>query len=164
MIIAQRTFDSVCSLSLTGLRSHHRQQRACCRPAGEGAAPVEYVRVCSTYGAGFFYLPGTESCLRIGGRVRADYLYSSRSPAQPGRTGFRARGRLNIDHRTMTAYGLLRTYIRYEIDRNSGVFAGTGEISTNPKIQQAFIQFGRPHRRPRHVVLHRSESAGAELR
>src|SRR5687768_3293680 len=24
------------------------------------AAAVEYVRVCSTYGAGFFYIPGTE--------------------------------------------------------------------------------------------------------
>ncbi|RDI55057.1 porin, partial [Microvirga subterranea] len=30
------------------------------------AAPVEYVRVCSTYGAGFFYIPGTETCLRVG--------------------------------------------------------------------------------------------------
>ena len=39
------------------------------------AAPVEYVRVCSTYGAGFFYVPGTDSCLRISGRLRADYRY-----------------------------------------------------------------------------------------
>src|SRR3712207_8161153 len=35
----------------------------------------EYVRVCSTYGAGFFYVPGTDSCLRISGRLRADYRY-----------------------------------------------------------------------------------------
>jgi len=27
------------------------------------AAPVEYVRVCSTYGSGFFYVPGSDSCL-----------------------------------------------------------------------------------------------------
>ena len=42
------------------------------------AAPVavDYVRVCSTYGAGFFYIPGSsDTCLRIGGRVRADVLY-----------------------------------------------------------------------------------------
>jgi hypothetical protein len=26
------------------------------------AAPVEYVRVCSLYGAGFFYIPGTDTC------------------------------------------------------------------------------------------------------
>jgi hypothetical protein len=26
------------------------------------AAPVEYVRICSLYGAGFFYIPGTDTC------------------------------------------------------------------------------------------------------
>ena len=34
--------------------------------------PVEYVRVCDAYGAGFFYIPGTETCLKIGGYVRYD--------------------------------------------------------------------------------------------
>jgi len=33
------------------------------------AAPIEYVRICDAYGAGFFYIPGTETCLRIGGLV-----------------------------------------------------------------------------------------------
>ena len=35
--------------------------------------PVEYVRVCDMYGAGYFYIPGTETCLRISGQVRIDY-------------------------------------------------------------------------------------------
>ena len=39
------------------------------------AAPVEYVRVCDAYGAGFFYIPGTQTCLRVGGRIRADYAF-----------------------------------------------------------------------------------------
>jgi len=39
------------------------------------SAPVEYVKVCSAYGAGFFFIPGTDTCLKIGGRVRADYNY-----------------------------------------------------------------------------------------
>ena len=108
----------------------------------KAATSVEYVRVCTSYGEGFFYVPGTDSCLRIGGRMRADYLYVEPFTRDQDAIGFRARGRLNIDHRTMTAYGQLRTYIRYEIDRNTGVFAGTGQVSTNPKIQQAFIQFG----------------------
>lgn len=34
--------------------------------------PAEYVRVCDTYGTGYFYIPGTETCLRIGGYVRYD--------------------------------------------------------------------------------------------
>ncbi|SFK09814.1 porin [Methylocapsa palsarum] len=33
------------------------------------AAPIEYVRICDAYGAGFFYIPGTETCLKIGGQV-----------------------------------------------------------------------------------------------
>ena len=34
--------------------------------------PAEYVRVCDTYGTGYFYIPGTETCLRIGGYLRYD--------------------------------------------------------------------------------------------
>lgn len=29
------------------------------------AQPVEYVRVCDTYGAGYFYIPGTDKCIRV---------------------------------------------------------------------------------------------------
>ncbi|WP_210485871.1 porin [Microvirga antarctica] len=107
------------------------------------AAPVEYVRVCSTYGAGFFYLPGTETCLRVGGRVRADYLYNSPLTRQADSVGFRARGRIQLDARTATAYGLLRSVVRFEITRSSATpFGNTGTIGTAPNVAQAFIQFG----------------------
>ena len=35
------------------------------------AAPVQYVKICDAYGAGFFYIPGTDTCLRVGGQVVA---------------------------------------------------------------------------------------------
>ena len=38
------------------------------------AEPVEYVKVCETYGAGFWYIPGTDTCLRVGGYVRFETL------------------------------------------------------------------------------------------
>ncbi|MBD2748589.1 porin [Microvirga sp. BT688] len=103
------------------------------------AAPVEYVRICSTYGTGFFYIPGTETCLRVSGRVRAEYLYLEPDDRADDMIGFRARGRLNLDTRTATAYGLLRTYLRMEMTRNTGAY---GDSSTSPNIAQAFIQFG----------------------
>jgi hypothetical protein len=108
------------------------------------AAPVEYVRVCSTYGAGFFYIPGTETCLRVGGRVRADYLYGEPLDRSDDAVGFRARGRIQLDARTATAYGLLRTFVRFEITRSSGTpFNGDdGVIRTSPDVAQAFVQFG----------------------
>ena len=34
--------------------------------------PMEYVRICDTYGAGFYYIPGTETCLKVSGYVRYD--------------------------------------------------------------------------------------------
>jgi hypothetical protein len=103
------------------------------------AAAVEYVRVCSTYGAGFFYLPGTETCLRVGGRVRAEYRYLEPQLREDASIGFRTRGRLNIDARTATAYGLLRTFVRMEMTRDTGVY---GSGSTTSDIESAFVQFG----------------------
>ena len=32
--------------------------------------PMEYVKVCDAYGTGFFYIPGTETCLKVGGSLR----------------------------------------------------------------------------------------------
>jgi hypothetical protein len=34
------------------------------------AEPVKYIRMCETYSTGFWYIPGTDTCLRIGGYVR----------------------------------------------------------------------------------------------
>jgi Porin subfamily len=41
------------------------------------AEPVDYVRVCDAFGAGFYYIPGTDTCLRIGGYVRFQVEYGS---------------------------------------------------------------------------------------
>ena len=40
------------------------------------AKAVEYVRICSLYGAGFFYIPGTDTCIKIGGYLRADTTFN----------------------------------------------------------------------------------------
>src|SRR5919205_3691881 len=39
-------------------------------PAAPAPEPVEYVRVCKAFGEGFFVMPGTDTCLKIGGFVR----------------------------------------------------------------------------------------------
>src|SRR5579859_5461623 len=36
------------------------------------AKAVEYVRICSLYGAGFWYIPGTDTCIKLGGYLRMD--------------------------------------------------------------------------------------------
>ncbi|WP_102063729.1 porin [Pseudovibrio sp. Tun.PSC04-5.I4] len=37
------------------------------------AEPVNYVKACDAFGAGFFQLPGKETCVKIGGRIRVNY-------------------------------------------------------------------------------------------
>src|SRR5437763_11912571 len=41
------------------------------------AKPVEYVKICSIYGAGFFYIPGTDTCIKIGGWIRDEYAFKT---------------------------------------------------------------------------------------
>ncbi len=88
------------------------------------AAPVEYIKVCSLYGAGFFYIPGTDTCLKIGGYLRADHIYGmgnaagyymAQPAAQETRTSgdmysYRARMNLTVDFRTQSDYGTIRAY------------------------------------------------------
>ena len=106
------------------------------------SAPVEYVRVCDAYGAGFFYIPGTDTCLRISGALRAEYTVRGSAPTNNlfafgrnlgGQTYnrdlgvFRARAFLNADARTQTAYGTVRAYVSYRVTTESttpGPFGG----------------------------------------
>ncbi|MCP4615503.1 MAG: porin [Bradyrhizobium sp.] len=87
------------------------------------AKAVEYVKVCSLYGAGFFYIPGTDTCIKLGGYLRVDTTFNGGiydAPAWAGDFGqgnryrdyFEARSRmaLTIDTRTATEYGVVRTF------------------------------------------------------
>jgi len=108
------------------------------------AAPVEYVRVCSAYGAGFFYIPGTDTCLRIAGRALFEYNIEKQYTKNSDPTGFRSLGRLQLDSRTQTAYGTLRAFVRLEIARRTGEFiSGTQQRRGEAEIATGFDFFGR---------------------
>ena len=34
------------------------------------AMPVQYAKICSLYGDGFYYIPGTDTCIKLGGYLR----------------------------------------------------------------------------------------------
>jgi Porin subfamily len=87
------------------------------------AKAVEYVRICSLYGAGFYYIPGTDTCIKIGGYLRADLTVNGGNGGQPylgggGAIGERYRNEYNdysrlaltVDTRTATEYGVVRTF------------------------------------------------------
>jgi Porin subfamily len=113
------------------------------------AVPIEYVRVCTAYGAGFFYIPGTDTCLRVSGRARFEGGYMTAATRQAGTNagdtaGYQARLRFNLDARTQTAYGTLRAFVRLDAGSRTG-YANSG---TQQRIGQAYAavgtdQFGR---------------------
>ena len=99
------------------------------------AEPMEYVKVCDMYGAGFFYIPGTETCMNINGYVRSTYTHgeldakiefkersvtggpvTSRSSYRTAEntSSWTVRGRLNFDVRNETEYGTLRSELRLQ--------------------------------------------------
>ncbi len=114
-------------------------------PGAPGA--VDYVRVCDAYGMGYFYVPGTETCLRLSGRVRADtYVWGNdKGYADGSGWGTRttnglsteARGYLYMDARTNTEFGELRTYTEMYTTIASGD-SGSQEVT----LENAYVQFG----------------------
>ena len=126
------------------------------------AAPVDYVRVCDWVGGGgYFYIPGTDTCVKLGGLARAEFGYVEPdryftpnsfgtlagvaangganiasgnfvNGRQRNSVGLFARGALQVDARTQTAYGLLRANARVQADRATGNYNGAfSGASTN---------------------------------
>jgi len=97
------------------------------------AKPVSYVKICPQYGPGFYYIPGTDICLKVGGLVFAEagfYATGAITTLSNGGTwgrddnalSWRTRGYIALDARQNTAYGTLRSYI----------LGGFQQVSTGP--------------------------------
>ena len=114
------------------------------------AKPVQYVKICSLYGVGFYYIPGTDMCLKIGGWVRAEYAYGDngnmtgafqRPTSTTGRTNnstWRARGYITADARNQTEYGTVRGYLAVGLSTSN---VGTDSAANTFSANRAFIQW-----------------------
>ncbi len=112
------------------------------------AKPVQYVKICSLYGAGFYYIPGTDTCIKIGGWVRQYIGVNSNGNLTNGNLGslntntlgsnngwtWKARGYITADARTQTEFGTLRGYI--DVGGSTQGSAGNSVFNSN----RAFIQ------------------------
>ncbi|MBB3594168.1 hypothetical protein FHX08_004571 [Rhizobium sp. BK529] len=68
--------------------------------------PVEYVRVCDAYGTGYFYIPGTETCLQIGGYIRTEVRFGENVSGDSD-VNFWTRGQVTFQTKNDTEYGTL---------------------------------------------------------
>ena len=126
------------------------------------AKAVEYVRICSLYGAGFYYIPGTDTCIKFGGYLRADtaltggdygFMYSSGTGNRGSNNRLgnywdaRARFDFTVDTRTATEYGVVRTFADLVFSVDSATVSGSSPSTianagtAGLGIYHAFIQF-----------------------
>ncbi|MEZ5820023.1 MAG: porin [Xanthobacteraceae bacterium] len=127
------------------------------------AKAVEYVKICSLYGAGFYYIPGTDTCIKLGGYLRVDVGFNTNSIYTGNTSGVagahnrlgnfyttRSREDFNIDTRTATQYGVLRTYFDATFTWTTGGVTNAGGSTTYAGdavaggflgVYHAFIQF-----------------------
>ncbi len=107
--------------------------------------PMEYVRICDVYGAGFFNIPGTETSLQISGFARYQigaHTENDGLDEMPNFHGFttndgwnkNARLRINFDARNETEWGTLRSFLRVQADNGNG---GDG----NAVADQVYMEF-----------------------
>jgi Porin subfamily len=139
--------------------------RASDLPAGAGA-PIGYVRICDAYGAGFFVVPGSNACLRVGGFTRAEFAYTpgqtvvnastgavAQSAKNQDSTGMEIRARVDLDGRVQTAWGTAQTVIWLRATETDGLhalaastnfstgYAPGGDSATSVIVERAFIRF-----------------------
>jgi hypothetical protein len=108
------------------------------------AKAVEYVRICSLYGAGFFYIPGTDTCIKLGGYLRVDTTFNGGVYGQPFYSGdpgqgnrfrdyFNSRSRMaiTVDTRTATEYGVVRTFGQGDFQFQNFGTSNIGSATTN---------------------------------
>jgi hypothetical protein len=127
--------------------------------------PAEYVRICDVYGAGYYYIPGTETCLKVGGYLRYDIGvgmwglqdvldkkdlvdWDGESPLKTRDTYDKMmRAQINFDARSETEYGTLRGYIALNFQRDTvrtSVYGFDGDdVITDPNDPDAGARIGR---------------------
>jgi hypothetical protein len=129
--------------------------------------PAEYVRICDVYGAGYFYIPGTETCLKIGGYVRYDASVGSQYNGYDGLWNLdkrkfadgtekwqgtwnkTAKIVLNVDTGQETEYGTLATHIGIVAKNTTGYKAdddgdptGLSTTTNSAGLDSAYIKLG----------------------
>ena len=98
--------------------------------------PMEYVRVCDAFGTGFFYIPGTETCLKFGGYVRFQTDFGRDKSGTSDWDSF-TRAQFEVDTRTDTELGALRGFIGFRGNADNG-----SSSSSSVFVDQAFIELG----------------------
>ncbi|MCZ8158619.1 MAG: porin, partial [Rhizobiaceae bacterium] len=105
--------------------------------------PMEYVRVCDAFGTGYFYIPGTETCLKIGGEIRVgvnfqDPDFVGAVAADNGSWNSNVRARIVVEAKNDSELGTIGSYIRIQGFGDNDFSNSSGAF----ELDQAYITVG----------------------
>ncbi len=92
------------------------------------AEPVDYVKVCDAFGSNYWYIPGTDTCLKIGGSVqmsiwfhtaKAEDWASNSSSHHDASWDMGTEAHLNATAKSMTEYGPLTGFLELRAVSNN---------------------------------------------
>ncbi|KZL06532.1 porin [Pseudovibrio sp. Ad26] len=120
------------------------------------AEPVNYVKACDAFGAGYFQLPGKDTCIKLGGRIRAQYVshdlneglgdnfdrnddgkadLDNDDEVKKNNYSSYVRGYIYFTSMTATDFGTIKTYTELENQWDQGA-------SRSTKVNDAWVQLG----------------------
>jgi hypothetical protein len=129
------------------------------------AEAIDYVKVCDAYGAGYHHIPGTDTCLRVGGYVRldvwfydtdkvgnvigenvdipdvppGDYPVTTDKDSYASEWEFKTRATVNFTARTMSDLGPVVTHLTLITDSNNNDYVG---FTKNVRMDNAYGSIG----------------------
>jgi hypothetical protein len=113
------------------------------------AEPVNYVQACDAFGAGYFQLPGQDTCIRVHGRIRTNYTSHdltegyNRVATNKGAANYKAqnaysayaKGYIYLESMTDTEVASIKTYTELNTKWDD-------DSSSKVEVGSAYLQFG----------------------
>lgn len=104
------------------------------------AEPVEYVKACDAFGAGYYYIPGSDTCLHIFGHVEFDANFHSNAMVLSTHSAswdFATTGEVEFNAKSMTDVGVLETGVGF-----TGTYNPNASTNDEVLLDYAYLKLG----------------------
>ncbi|GLI21676.1 hypothetical protein GGQ86_001020 [Xanthobacter flavus] len=148
-IVLRRLHCLILAGAVGGVAADWAQGRAAAADLISPRAADGRVRACTAQGPGFVFIPGTDTCLRVGGYLWVEGYYNTDTQYPPSydKTYSISTGGLILDIRSATDYGTVRAYFetrfrwRTSDPWSDGPNMPTGSQPAQIDLRDAYVQF-----------------------
>jgi len=109
------------------------------------ADPVDYVRVCDAFGSGYWYIPNTDTCIKLGGRARFEILFHEEKAIGGDyyETTYDTYGSVSVSFRqTLTGTGATTTTVGFATTASVDFSYAVSTVDTRHSASWQFVSSG----------------------